>query len=156
MGKACCIRVRATVAVRRWRPTSTANASMARLRSVDQGVDRGLEVEHERSIDHVPTGRAPVHKARGRCIGLADLRGEGLDQGDDDIAGNDRRLRKGGKFIVLGTRGVRDRIDDERGNNPHRRLRACQRNLEIEHALQARAIVKNAAHGGARKHRCKQ
>ena len=116
----------------------------------DERVDRGAQFEHQRGVDDVLAGRAPVHVARGLGIGLGDLGGERLDQRDRDVAGGDRRFAERGEVVALGAAGGRDRIDRRGRDDADRRLGARQRHLEIEHALQPRAIIEDRTHGRAR------
>ena len=58
--------------------------------------------------------------------------------------------------VALGAGGGGDLVRGERRNDADRRFRACERDLEIEHALQPRAIIQDGAHGGARDQRGEQ
>ena len=129
---------------------------MARLSVGDQGIDRRAQLEHERGVDDVLAGRAPVHVARRARIGLGDLGGERIDQRDGDIAGGGGRFAQRRDVVAFGARRLGDRVDGARRNDADLRLGARQRDLEIEHALQARAIVERRAHGRARDQRSEQ
>ena len=59
-------------------------------------------------------------------------------------------------LVAVGAGGGGDPLDGERRDDADLRLRARERNLEIEHALQARAIVEDRAHGRARDQRGQQ
>ncbi len=52
----------------------------------NQRVDRGAQLQHQRGVDDVLAGGAPMHVAGGRGIGLGHLGGECVDQRDGDIA----------------------------------------------------------------------
>jgi hypothetical protein len=122
----------------------------------DQGIDRGAQVEHESAVDDVLACCSPMHVAgRGR-IGLGDLGGQRVDQRDGDIAGGHGRFAQRREVVAFGAGGLGDPVDGERRHDAGRRFRARERDLEIEHALHARAIVEDGAHGRARNQRGQQ
>jgi len=122
----------------------------------DQEIDRRAQLEHERAVDDVLAGRSPVYVARRAWIGLGDLGGERIDQRDGDIAGGRGRFAQRREVVAFGARRLGDRVDGARRNDADRRFRARQRDLEIEHALHARAVVERRAHGRARDQRSEQ
>ena len=119
----------------------------------DQRIDRRAQVEHERSVDDVLATGAPVHPAgRGR-VGLGDLGAERLDQRDRDIAGDDRLLTQRLNVVALGFGGIGDLVAGQRRYDADGGFRPRQRDDEVEHTLQPRAVVEHGAHGGARDQR---
>ena len=122
----------------------------------DQGIDRRAQLEHERGVDDVLAGRAPMHVARGRRIGLGDLGGERVDQRDGDIAGGDGRFAQRGEVVAFGPAASAIGSTASAGTMPTAASRARQRDLEIEHALHPRAIVEDGAHGRAGEQRGQQ
>ena len=122
----------------------------------DQGIDRRAQLEHERAVDDVLAGGAPMDVARRCRIGLGDLGGERIDQRDGDIAGGRRGLAQRREVVAVGAGGLGDPLDGERRDDADLRFRARERDLEIEHALHARAIVEDRAHGRARDQRGQQ
>ena len=115
-----------------------------------------LQLEHQRGVDDVLAGRPPMHVARGRCIGLGDLGGERIDQRNGDVAGGHGFFAQRLKVVALRLGGIGDLVGGERWNDADGGLCACERDLEIEHALQPRAIVEDGAHGGTRDQRGQQ
>ena len=122
----------------------------------DEGIDRRAQLEHERAVDDVLAGGPPMDVARRCRIGLGDLGGERIDQRDGDIAGGHRGLAQRREVVAVGAGGLGDPLDGERRDDADLRFRARERNLEIEHALHARAIVEDRAHGRARDQRGQQ
>ena len=122
----------------------------------DEGVDGGTQLEHQRGVDDVLAGRPPMHVRRGCRIGLGDLGSERIDQRSGDVAGRRGFLAERLDVVALGAGGGGDLVGGERRNDADRRFRACERDLEIEHALQPRAIIQDGAHGGARDQRGEQ
>ena len=121
-----------------------------------QRVDRGAQLEHERGIDNVLAGGAPVHVARGLGVGLGDFGGQCLDERNGHSGGLDRLLAERRDVITLGVRGFRDRIDAGCRDHPDGGLGARQRHLDIEHVLQPRAIIEDGTHRRARHQRRQQ
>ena len=80
----------------------------------DEGVDGRPELEHQRGVDDVLAGRAPMHVARGRCVGLGDLGGERLDQRNGDIAGGDGCFAQRLNVVALRLGGIGDLVAGER------------------------------------------
>ena len=112
-------------------------------------IDGGAQIEHERGVDDVLAGGAPVDVARRLLVDLVDLRGQSLDQRDRDVAGIDRGLAEGGEVIVV---GPARRPDGPRGvarDDSDQAFRPRQRCLNLEHALEALAIGEQRPHGGA-------
>jgi hypothetical protein len=122
----------------------------------DQRIDCRAQLEHERVVDDILAGRPPMHVARRCRIGLGDLDGERVDQRDGDIAGGHSRFAQRREVVAFGAGGLGDPVDGERRDDADRRFRARERDLEIEHALQARAIIEDGAHGRARNQRGQQ
>ena len=87
---------------------------------------------------------------------LGDLGGQRVDQRNREIAGDRRRLRQGLDVVALGLAGVGDRADGVVGDDADGGFRARQRDLEIEHALQPRAVGHDRAHRRAGKQRRQQ
>ena len=156
MGRACCIQVRATAAVRRWRPARAVKPSTARLRSATSSVDHCPQLEHQGGIDHILAGRSPVYVSCCGDIGLGHLGSQRPDQRDRDIARHGCLFSQGLGVIAFGAGGSGDMIGGERRYDAECGLRACERDLEVEHALQARAVIHDGAHGRARDQRGQQ
>ncbi len=122
-----------------------------------QRIDGGAQGQHGGGIDHVLAGGAPMHIARGLGVGLGDIGGERLDQRDREIAGPRRGLapaRQDRTTSALQAAAIGAAALS--GMTPVSRFGARQRCFEIEHVLQARHIVADGAHGGARQHRREQ
>jgi len=102
-------------------------------------------------IDHVLAGGAPVHIARRIDVGLGDIGGERLDEGDREIAGARRGLGQGGKvngWPCRTSRLYRQHLRDDAGC----RLGARKCGFKIKHVLEIAQVVADRAHGGARQH----
>ena len=97
-----------------------------------------------------------MHVARGRGVGLGDLGGERIDQRGRDISGGDGLFTQRIHVVALGLGGIGDLVAGQRRHDAHGRLRARQRDDEIEHLLQPRAIIEHSAHGRARDQRGQQ
>ena len=78
----------------------------------------GAQFEHQRGVDDVLAGRAPMHVARGCRIGLGDLGGQRVDQRDGDVAGGRGRLGQRREVVALGLGGSAIRSAGERGMTP--------------------------------------
>jgi hypothetical protein len=121
-----------------------------------QRVDGGAQGQHAGGIDHVLAGGAPMHMARGIRVGLGDLSGERLDQGDREIAGTCRGLGQISEIERACLAGFRDRARCVCGYDAGRRLGARKRCFKIQHVLEIGSIIADRAHGGARQHGSKQ
>lgn len=97
-----------------------------------------------------------MHVAGGFDVGLADIGGQRLDQGNREIARPGRGLGEGGQIEGVGLAGGFDRAHGGCGNHTRGGLGPGQGCLEIEHVLQGGAVVADVAHGCARQHRRKQ
>jgi hypothetical protein len=110
--------------------------------------DRGAKLQHERGVEHVLAGRAPVHVARRLRIGRGHARGEMTDERDGGVAGPRRLPRDRFQVEVLGPGRVANRSDARAGDDTRLRLRVGQRRLEVQHGLQARAVREARPHLG--------
>ena len=117
---------------------------------VDQRIDGGAQFEHQRGVDDVLAGGAPMHVARRLRILLGDLGGQRLDERRNHRAGLDGLAAERLDVIALGARRFGDRIDAGYRDDAERGLGARQRSLDVEHVLQARTIVEDRAHRRAR------
>ena len=122
----------------------------------DQRVDAGAQLQHRGGIDHVLLGRTEMDVAGGVRILLGDVGRQGFDQRREDIAGARRRRGDRRDIEALDLGGRRDRLDRLVRDDADGGLRAGERRLEVQHALQARAVVDDGPHRGARKHRHQQ
>ena len=61
----------------------------------EQRIDAGAQAEHGAGIDDVLAGRAPMDIARGISVGLRDMGGQRLDEGDREVAGSRRGVSQG-------------------------------------------------------------
>ena len=115
----------------------------------EQGVDRRAQLEHQRGIDDVLAASAPMHEARGLLVVPANLDRQRIDYGKGDVARGAGSLQKRRDVVAVGLAGLADL--DGRGCRDHadRGLGAGKRRLEVEHALQARPIAHDGAHGRA-------
>jgi hypothetical protein len=97
-------------------------------------------------IDHILAGGAEMHPFGGLGVDGRDAGGQRLDQGNRRVGGERRRLADGGDVVE---RGIALRCDDGGGllrDHPHLGFGPGQRRLEIQHALQRRAIVEERRH----------
>ena len=64
------------------------------VKILHQGIDGRAQIEHQRGVDDVLAGRAPMHVAGGIGVAFHDFRGQRLDQRNGDVAGGDRRFAR--------------------------------------------------------------
>ncbi len=122
----------------------------------EQDIDSGTQLEHQGGVEDVLGARSPAHVGGGGGVGLGHLGGERVDERDGDVAGRDRLLAQRFNIVALHLGGIGDLIGGKRRHEADGGFRAGERHNEIQHALQARAIVEDSAHGGARDRRRQQ
>ena len=115
----------------------------------DQRVDAGAQLEHQRAVDQVLCGGAPMHEAGGLGVALGHLLGERRDERAREVAGAGGGLAERGKVVAVGLAGRRDPVDAAGRDHRHRRFGAGQCRLEIEHALEVGAVVDDRPHRSA-------
>jgi len=118
-----------------------------------QCVDGGAQLQHQRGVDDVLSVGAPIEVACGLGVELGDLGGDHFEERRHQIARCRDGLPQPGQIVALGAACGHYRIDGRSRYDPDRRLRAHQRRLEIEHALQSRPVTDDRAHGRARDER---
>ena len=102
-----------------------------------QGVDRRAQFEHQRGVDDVLAGRAPMHvAARPSASVLATSAVSALISGMAILPAATAASPSAVEVVAFGAGGLGDRLDGERRDDADRRFRARERDLEIEHALQ--------------------
>jgi hypothetical protein len=122
----------------------------------DERVDDGAQFQHQRRVDDVLARGAPMHIAG--CLGvcLGDLGGQRLDQRNGDIARCHGFLANGGDVVAVRAGCLGDGIDRDRRDHADRGLCARQRYFDIEHVLQAGAVIDDGSHRRARGQRREQ
>ena len=117
---------------------------------VRQTLQERTELKDEAGVDCVLAGCAPVHMARRiRSVGSHES-GQCRDGRDGGVAGPRSRLGERGNIEHLSAASARDGVGRSRRNDPEAGLGPRQRGLEVEHPLQASAIVERLrARGGA-------
>jgi hypothetical protein len=113
---------------------------------VQQRIYRRAQLEHQRRVDDILAGRAPMHITGSLRVGLFHFGGQRPDHRSGDIARNGRGLAECGQIVEFGPAGIDDQTDRGRRNDPKRPLRAGKRGFEVKHALQAGAIIEDRAH----------
>ena len=73
-----------------------------------QRVDRGAQFKHQRGVDDILAGGAPMHETGRRRVAGGDRLRQRLDHGDGDVAGGRRRLDQRRDVVVLGVAGLAD------------------------------------------------
>ena len=114
------------------------------VRVVEEPAARGAELERERRVDDVAAGQAEVEVPALGSDRLGDLRHEGDDVvvgGALDL-GDARRRRR--------APGPRSPRGPPSGTRPRRHLGPADRELDLEHPLEARLLRPHGAHLGQR------
>ena len=111
-----------------------------------QRIDRGAEFKHQRGVDDILAGGAPMHEIRRLLVARGDRLRQRIHHGDGDVAGGGRRFHERCDVVALSVAGLAD--DGRAGRRDHadRGLGAGQGGFEVEHALQPRAIAHDGAH----------
>ncbi len=123
---------------------------------VVERIDGVAQLQHQRGVDHVLAGGAPMHEACGFAVALGDFRRQRLHQRNGDVAGRDRVFGDLSKIEAIGAAGGHDRACGRGGNDAGVGFRLCQRRLEIQHPLQPRRVIHHGTHGRAGKQRREQ
>ena len=92
-----------------------------------QRVDRGAQFQHQRGVDDILAGGAPMHEIGRLRVARGDRLRQRLDHGDGDVAGGRLRLDQRRDVVVLGVAGLADRGRAGRRDDADRGLGAGQR-----------------------------
>ncbi len=112
---------------------------------VDQ-VERIVQLQHQRRIQHILAGRTPVHVApRVAGVGRHRMRQRG-DHRYGEVAGIARSVAPRVEIVQFRLALPCDRLRRGDGNHAGCGLRARERRFEVEHALRACAFGENRAH----------
>jgi hypothetical protein len=110
--------------------------------------ERTAQLKHQAGIHRVLAGRTPVHEARGIAVPAFDQRGQRLDHRDRGIAGRGRAARQRPSVEQIGT-ALRFDLHRRRTRDDARaRRRPGERRLEVQHALEPRAVRKHLFENG--------
>ena len=121
-----------------------------------QRIDNGAQFEHQRGVDDVLAGRAPMHVAGGIGIDLGDFVGQRFHQRYRHVAGLHRLFGERREIVAVGLACFGDRIGGGRRNDADSGFGAHQSSLDVEHALQPGAVVDDKPHRRAGEQRRQQ
>ena len=103
----------------------------------DERGRRPLQLQHERRIDDVLAGCAPMDVMRGAGIDRFDLPGQLPNERNRQVPIRHRFCLERANVITVGMRGRLNRLHGLAGNDAQLRLDLRERGFDVEHRLQA-------------------